>query len=211
MPLSGQLKGKKVLDFIEEMFMGKVLKKALGIAVLNALSATCWQLRPPLDYVIKNGVDAFETLTLPEEGYTVIVGALTPIIKRVKKGKNKFCILEMDPVTLKADELPFYKATDRAPEVLPTADLVVITGTTLINDTLEDLLKLTKPEADIVVVGPTASMLPEAFFQRGVNLLGGTVVTRPDGLLDILAEAGSGYHFYGEFGERVVIQKRKGS
>ena len=54
-----------------------------------------------------------------------------------------------------------------------------------------------KPGAQIVVVGPTVSMLPDAFFSRGITSLGGITVTKPDELLDILSEAGSGYHFMG--------------
>lgn len=203
------MKGRKAIDFLEEIFTGKPLKKALGIAVLNALSATCWQLQPPRDYIMQMGVDAFDEVVIPTEGYTVVVGALAPIIRALKKRNSRFAILELDPATLKADELPFYKPADRASEVIPLADLLVITGTTLINDTLESLLSLAKPEADVVVVGPTSSMLPEAFFRRGVNLIGGTIVTRPDELLHILSEAGSGYHIYGQAAERVVFRKRK--
>ena len=56
-----------------------------------------------------------------------------------------------------------------------------------------------------IIVGPTASLYPEAFFKRGVVALGGITVTEPNGLLDILEEAGSGYHFYGKYAEKTVI------
>lgn len=86
--------------------------------------------------------------------------------------------------------------------------MLVITGTTLINDTLEGLLALAKPGAQIIVVGPTASMLPDAFFRRGIKILGGVIGTRADELLDIIGEAGSGYHFFGKSAERVVMKQR---
>lgn len=38
-------------------------------------------------------------------------------------------------------------------------------------------------------------LLPEAFFRRGVTMLGGDSVTSPDELLDTIAEGGSGYLF----------------
>lgn len=80
--------------------------------------------------------------------------------------------------------------------------MLIITGTTLINDTLEDLLSMRKPGAKVVVMGPTASMLPEAFFRRGVSLPGGVIVTEADRVLDVIAEAGSGYHFFESGAER---------
>jgi uncharacterized protein (DUF4213/DUF364 family) len=50
-------------------------------------------------------------------------------------------------------------------------------------------------------------MLPDAFFQRGVKSIGSIAVTDPDKLLDVLAEAGSGYHFYGKSAERLVVRR----
>ena len=41
----------------------------------------------------------------------------------------------------------------------------------------------------------------------GITSLGGITVTKPDELLDILSEAGSGYHFYGKSAERIIIEK----
>ena len=206
MPASGKLKGRKATTFLEEMFSGNALKKAVGIAVLNALSATCWQIKPPNNYVIDRGRNALDEAVIPEDAYVVVVGSLAPFLRVLKKRGRPFCILELDPVTLKPDEMEFYAPAEQAPEKIPQADLLVITGTTLINDTLEGLLSLARPDADVIVLGPTASMLPEAFFRRGVRTLGGVMVTNPDALLDVISEAGSGYHFFGKSAERVVIQ-----
>lgn len=61
----------------------------------------------------------------------------------------------------------------------------------------------------MLVVGPTASMLPDAFFRRGVSSIGGIIVNKPDELLDVLAEGGSGYQFFGKSADRVVIDKER--
>jgi len=205
MPASGKLKGMAVNSVLEEMFSGNPLKKTLGIAAVNALSNMCWSLNSPTDYRIIQDMDATDAVPIPEEAYVVLVGALIPYLQRLKKRERPFCVLEMDPRTLKPDEMPFYAPAEQAPEKAPLADILVITGTTLLNDTLEDLLSLARPGANIVVVGPTASMLPEAFFRRGVHVIGGVRVTKPDELLDIIGEAGSGYHFFGKSAERTVI------
>lgn len=91
--------------------------------------------------------------------------------------------------------------------VVPWADTLIITGTTLINGTLEHLLELARPEATVVVLGPTVSILPDALFARGVDIVGGDAVTDPDRLPDILAEGSSGYHFYGKGADRVAVQR----
>jgi uncharacterized protein (DUF4213/DUF364 family) len=95
-------------------------------------------------------------------------------------------------MTLKPDEMKYYVPYQLAHEKIPHADFLIITGTTIINDSLESLLGMMKPGARATVVGPTASMLPTAFFRRGVTVLGGVTVTDADKVLDVISEAGSG-------------------
>ncbi len=229
MPSSGKFRGRKVTRVLQEMWHGNPLKKAIGIATMNALSSYYWDRHPSQCYAIKKGIDAFDDVEIPEEAYVVVIGALLPILKTLKQRGRPFGILELDPETLRDDELEFYIPTHEASSAINKADILVITGTTLINDTLEDILSHAKPDAHIMLVGPTVSMLPlccwacfndflslvgptvsmlpEAFFDRGVKSIGGIVATKPDELLDIISEGGSGYHFFGKFAERIVIEK----
>jgi uncharacterized protein (DUF4213/DUF364 family) len=118
-------------------------------------------------------------------------------------------VLEQDPATLKADEMPFYRHASQAREVVPQADVILITGTTLLNDTLDDLLAAAKPNATKVVVGPTVGLVPDAYLRRGCDVLGSIQVTRPDEFLDVLAEGGSGYHFFGRSVHKIVLRARR--
>ena len=69
--------------------------------------------------------------------------------------------------------MPFYRPAGMAREVVPQADMLLMTGTTLLNDTLEDLLSWARPEARVTMVGPTVGLLPDAFLRRGADILGG--------------------------------------
>ena len=211
MPYPGKFTGKPAADFIRDLAGAPPLKKAVGVAVINALAESCRKRRPDDACVTDAGKDALETLLLPEMGYVVVVGALVPIIKRLKVRGKPFGILELDLRTLKPDELPFAIPPGKADAEIRRADMLVITGTTLLNNTLEPLLASARPGAEIVVVGPTASMLPAAFFRRGVTVLGGDVVTDPDRLLDTIAEGGSGYHFFGKSAEKTNIVRSETS
>ena len=85
--------------------------------------------------------------------------------------------------------------------------MLIVTGVTLLNHTLEKILKIARRDAEIAVIGPTASMLPDALFARGVRVVGGVWVKKPDELLDVLAAGGSGYHFFDNLAPRIVIEK----
>lgn len=209
MPRAGRMAGENVKHFLEDMFTGGDLKKTLGIAVINALATTCWSMEESSrDYTIEYDMDPFDKLDIEEGTHTVVVGALVPYIKALTKNNRDFSILELDPSTLKPHELEHHVPAGREHEVVPKADYMIITGTTLINDSLEGLLEMTKPDAEVIVVGPTVSMMPEAFFKRNVSYVGGVEVTDPDRLLDTLAEGGSGYHFFGKSAEKTVISEK---
>ena len=208
MPLSGRLKGRTAAEYLEYIFDKNILKRTLGIAALNALSTLYWQLKPPTDYTIQYGYNAFDDVDPRRYDYSVVVGALVPMLKKLISADADFTVMEMDSRTLKGKELDHYLPPSEADKCVPKADLMVITGVTVLNDTLPGLLELRKPGAEIIVTGPTVSMLPDAFFKRGVTSLGGIVVTKPDELLDLLCEGGSGYHFFGKYAEQTVVRPK---
>lgn len=207
MPLSGRMSRRSVAETLADLEHDNILRKTLAIATLNALSATCWEKGAARDYKLQTGVDAFDEVEIPKNGKSVVVGALIPILRRLIAAEADFKVLEMENRTLKGKELEHYAPPEDAPRYFPDADLLVITGVTVLNDTLPELLEMVKPGAQVVVTGPTVSMLPDAFFKRGVTVLGGVLVTDPDRALDIISEGGSGYHFYGKSVERLIIKK----
>ena len=209
MPLSGRLTKRSIEETLADLNSNNILRKTLAIATLNALSASCWNAGEAKrgGYALELDKNTFDEVEIPVEGKTVVVGALVPILKRLIKSHADFTVLEMDKRTLKGVELDHYAPPKDAQLYIPDADLVVITGVTVLNDTLPDLLQLVKPGAQVVVTGPTASMLPDVFFTHGITMMGGVLVTKPDEVLDCISEGGSGYHFFGKSAERLVIKK----
>ncbi len=205
LPMPGRIRGRRAAEFLDDRGGPDSLRRTLAVAVLSALSATVIARTPRTGFAAVRGRDGLETARIGEDDHVVVVGALVPLIRTLKARGRPFRILEKDPTTLKPDEMPFYAPAEAAAVEVPKADVLVTTGTTLINDTLEGLLALARPGAEIAVVGPTASLLPDAFFRRGVRVLGGVAVNDADALLDLLAEGGSGYHIFGGVAERVVF------
>ena len=208
MPFPGKLRGKSARDVMKEAFSDHGIRRAVGVAALNALAELCWERRPHPAVELRRGVDAFDANRFRPDELTVVVGAFVPFLKELKRRNQPFLVLEKDPETLKPSELPFYRPAEAAREVVPQADVLLVTGTTLLNDTLENLLGWARPAARVTVVGPTVGLLPDAFLARGADILGGVRVTRPDEFLDLLAEGGSGYHFFGRVAEKIVLVRR---
>jgi uncharacterized protein (DUF4213/DUF364 family) len=208
MPFPGKLNRRPAFDLAREALGDNSIRRAVGIAAMNALADACWRRRPHPETELRLGVDAFDATEIRAGDRVVVVGAFVPFLRELKRRRQPFLVLEQDPATLKPEELPFFRPAEQAAAVVPEADVLLITGTTLINDTLEQLLRWARPEARVTMVGPTVSLLPDALLRRGADILGTVRITEPDAFLDILAEGGSGYHFLGRSAQKVVLVRR---
>lgn len=207
-PFRGALRGRPAAEIMADAPSPDPLRRAVGIACLNALAELCWRRRPHPDVDLRAGADAFDATAFRPEDRVVVVGAFVPFLKELKRRRQPFLVLEQNPALLKPEEMPFYRPAEQAREVVPEADVLLVTGATLINDTLEDLLSWARPEARVTVVGPTVGMVPEAFLARGADILGSVRITEPDAFLDLLAEGGAAPHFLGRSAEKIVLARR---
>ena len=97
----------------------------------------------------------------------VLVGHF-PFAAALREELDEFAVLELDP---KGDDFPVCAA----PDLLPQADLVAITGMTFINHTLPELLGYCKPDATIMLLGPSTPLSP-ILAEFGVSILAGSSV-----------------------------------
>jgi uncharacterized protein (DUF4213/DUF364 family) len=208
MPFPGKMRGRRAADFLDEVRQQDGIRRAVGIATMNALAALCWERRPHREVELEIGIDAFDAADIRPGQTVVVVGAFVPFLRELKRMGQPYLVLEQDPATLKADEMPFYRHAAQAPAVASQADVLLVTGTTLLNDTLDEILAAARPDACKVVVGPTVGLVPDAYLRRGCSVLGTIRVSHGDEFLDVLAEGGSGYHFFGRSAEKIVLKSR---
>ncbi|MGC8477953.1 MAG: Rossmann-like domain-containing protein [Acetobacteraceae bacterium] len=208
MPLPGKLVGRPAGDLLRHLDSPDPIRRVVGVATMNALAAAAWARRPSPEVTLEPGVDAYDAARIRPGERVVVVGAFVPFLKALKAAGQDWTVLEQDQATLKPDERAHFRPADEAAAVLPGADVVLITGTTLLNDTLAGLLGLVRPGARVVVVGPTVGLLPDVLLARGADILGSIRVTDPARFLDCLAEGGSGYHFFGRSAEKLVLRRR---
>src|ERR1700726_4665238 len=58
MPFPGKLAGRRAADLAREALSGHGIRRAVGIAAVNALADYCWQRRPHPDVELSAGIDA---------------------------------------------------------------------------------------------------------------------------------------------------------
>src|SRR3972149_5995794 len=204
MPHAGNLLNFPVTDLMEYALDDNVLKASVGIATINALSAILLE-DDHCPYKPSAFGNALDLIQITGEDTVVMVGAFPPFIKRIQEITKKLFVIEKNPRTVGKGDSVEIEPEARLQEIIPTCTVLIITGVTLVNHTLEPILGLARKARDIVVVGPTASVCPEPLFKRGVTVLGGVRVTDTSKMIHLIGEAGSGYDFFEQCAEKNVI------
>ncbi|MGQ9777775.1 MAG: Rossmann-like domain-containing protein [Thermodesulfobacteriota bacterium] len=159
----GRLTQKTALELAQYAKSDSLLEASIGMATINSLieidESKCME---------KN---AFDIILEKGEGKNVGIVGHFPWIPKLRERIKNLWVLEQ---RLRDGDLP---ASD-ADRILPQCDVVGITGTSLINHTLEGLLKLCK-KAFIVLIGPTSPLSP-VLFDHGINAICGSKVTDPN-------------------------------
>jgi uncharacterized protein (DUF4213/DUF364 family) len=133
-----------------------------------------------------------------------MVGAFIPFIKALKGRVANLWVVDKHPQALKSDEMSYWRSPQQATETLSQADVVVITGSALVEGGLDSLLSAASRARRVVLAGPTASPWPPTFFAHGVHVLGGIRVLDGDKMMQVVSEGGSGY-FFESFAEKVCM------
>ncbi|MEM2907923.1 MAG: DUF364 domain-containing protein [Candidatus Hadarchaeales archaeon] len=128
--------------------------------------------------------DALKFLDLKEGDEIGMVGDFKPMAEELKGRGHKLYVFERSPK--REGVLPDWAAE----YILPKLSVVLITGTAVINKTIDHLLELARNAREIAVLGPSTPLAGEVFKKHGVTLLSGMVVEEPRKALRIISQGG---------------------
>jgi uncharacterized protein (DUF4213/DUF364 family) len=208
MPPAGKLEGRSVAEALGYAVDPNVLKSAIGVAILNALSQSILESAQTMKYRMVTDVDGFDLLGIQPRESITLIGAFGPYIRKLKMMGNPFFILEKNPQTLRPDEMAHYRPESEIALTLEKSDVAIITGTAIVNHTIDGILSHLGKKHRAAIIGPTASMLPDAFFERGIHVMAGIRIVDPDGMIKILKQAGSGYHLLRQCSEKIALVRQ---
>jgi uncharacterized protein (DUF4213/DUF364 family) len=157
---AGRLMERRAQELAELVHSKSQMERAIGMATINALLERQEELWVDLN--------AGEVIAEHGAGKRVALVGHFPFIPQLRKRAGTLWVLEQQP---RDADLP----ASAAPEIIPQADVVAITGTTLMNQTFEGLMALCRPQALVLLLGPSTPLSP-ILFDYGVHLLSGAVV-----------------------------------
>ncbi len=172
----GELAGSKASTLLRRLVDGRnPLEKALGLAAANAI------IYPESAEEDKN---MLELINLGSEDRVAMVGLFRPLVQRIKQTGAALSIIERNPALI---EILDQKERER---ILEECTVAIITATTLLNNTMEEVLNNLGSPRHVAVLGPSTPMCGEIFEGTKVNHLGGSVLLNTEKSMRIISEGG---------------------
>jgi hypothetical protein len=128
-------------------------------------------------------INAGDVLAERGRGKNVALVGHFPFVPRLRLAAGQLWVLEQHPIK---DDFPAEAAAD----LLPRADVVAITGSALVNHTLDALLALCPPKASVMLLGPSTPLSP-VLFDYGIDMISGTRVVDEAAVLRTVGEGAS--------------------
>ena len=194
-PPAGRLIGVRAWETAKYALSPSALRRALGIATLNALSAAAINRFGLPEGIMREKLDALDAAGIADDDEVVMVGALIPFIKKLKGRVASIKVIDKHRDALKPEEQALWAPPESAAEVLKDASVVIFSGSTLVEGGIEELLSWSEAARVRVMAGPTTPLWPRPFFKHGIAILGGICVLNGRDLLTIVGQGGSGYFF----------------
>jgi len=155
--------GKSALELLEKIKSPHPLERSMALALVNALNYE-HALSLPED---KENSVLFESFHIGEKTRVAMVGDFAPVARIMKE---KGALLEIIDVSKNiGSKTDFYEKLDNWAEVL------ILTSTSILNNTTEEIFQHTGKGVKTVMLGPSTPMVGEVFSHLPVHMLAGTV------------------------------------
>lgn len=183
----------------------KLIEKTVGLALLNAISQYLLfnkQLYKNLPGKISFGRDILDSIQMSPDSRVLIIGYIRPVINRLReRGFRNIYVIEREPPT----RFESIYSDLVLPRISESIDIVFITGSVLVNDTIDNILRYTE-KAKKVIVGPSAQVLPQILSTYDLDIIGSVKVNDVWKTAEVVRRAG-GTRAILKYSEKYVYMK----
>jgi len=189
--------GKDPLEFALEFGNKDPVKEMISLAVINAI---CQHVMRQMKFEAESAIDSLGLLSISKGDRIGMVGLFSGLVKTIKNAGADLIVIEKNDQLIK--KFPDLPITLDASE-LRTCNKVLCTSTTILNNSLDEILSRCPSDAFISIIGPTAGYFPDPLFARGVDVVGGRVIKDGPQFLQLLEQGKR----WGDATQRTCFQK----
>ena len=128
-------------------------------------------------------LNAYDWLFANSSGKNVAVVGHFPFVEKMHSLAHNLWVLEKTP---RPGDIP----ADQSAPYLAKAQIIAITGSSIVNHSFEEVLALCNPEATIIVLGPSTPLSP-VLFSHGISILSGAFVVDEEKALLTIEQGGA--------------------
>jgi len=175
--------GSDLISIAKLFGSNDLFEKSLALGCINAISQFIFN---KANFSFDFTSDSLGLLNINRSDVIGMVGFFPPLVKLIEKIGSKLIIIEKKEVLIqKAKNWLVTLDTSK----LKDCNKILITGTTVLNETLDEVLDYCTNVEKVSVIGPTTSFLPDPLFKRGIDVIGGTYITNPNFLTQAILKS----------------------
>lgn len=174
---AGTLTGRSALELLHMLATEQPLLRTIGLATANALLACLPQ--PPT-----SKEEIIDGLHITAADHVVMVGYFGPLVKKLQDSGCRFDIIELD------SSRPGVLSPQQGRSVLAACSVAILTGTSFVTGTVDELLGDLGQPREAVLLGPSAPFCPEIFSGTPLTRIAGARVLDAEGALRVVSEGG---------------------
>jgi len=171
---------KNPIDLAKKFGSSNIFEKTLGLGAFNAISQYIFRHSK---FQLDTTTDSLGLLNLKRDDKPGMVGFFPPLVNHIKKMGIQLIIIEK--------KASFVKKTENwevtlDPSRLEACNKILITSTTVLNQSIDEILKFCSNAEKISMIGPTAGFLPDPLFKRKLDIVGGTLISDSNLFMELI-------------------------
>lgn len=189
---SAPLRDRPAGELLALLDSADTIEASLGLACANALANH--------DRADDLEGDILDHLELRSDDRVGMVGHFGPLVEPILATARSLTVFErVDRPTA------LIRPPEEAEAELSHCQVALITATSIINHTVDGLLRAARGSREVVLLGASTPLLPQAFATGEVTLLSGVVVRAPAEVLRVVSE-GRGMRQFGPHVGKVTLR-----
>lgn len=170
-----EYEGKKAVFLLEKLFSEDLLDRSVAVAAVNALNYPQARSFPDDQDTL------LDDLHIKTNSRVSMIGFFDPVVQKLKARNVELNVFDLGKQIGTEEE--FYANLEH------NTDAVILTSTSVIHGSTEQVLSHVQEGTPCVLLGPTTPMMPEAFSHLPITILGGTLPEDTDSVLRSIRHA----------------------